>query len=521
MKLRSIGIRLTLAFAAMLALALLLAGYGMHRLATQSDRIEQLARVDNAAVEALVRVTRGIDLRAIAARNLVLVGADGAQAQELARIAEGQKEIDAGIETLTQLMRGHDAAQRAQLEHLRGLEARYRPIAAEVVALATAGDMRHSVEALTTRCMPLLAEVLAHLGAFQTRVIDGARQAALQAQADSERSMRWMAGIALLALAAGAILAWSITRSIVQPLREALAVAQAVAEGDLARRIDVRSDDETGQLLEALRRMSGALACTVGAVREHAGSVALATAEIARGNVDLSNRTEQQAGNLQCTASSMTQMQSSMRGNAEATVHATRLASEAADVAHRGSDAVQQVAATMSAIRTSSGRIADIVGVIDGIAFQTNLLALNAAVEAARAGPQGRGFAVVAGEVRTLAQRSAAAAREVRALIDESVASVASGHACVDNAGRTLVEIVSRVGQVSTLVGEISDANQMQQSGVDDIASAMHHLDAVTQQNAALVEQSAAAAQSLRQRADQLADAVAVFRLPEVAHDAP
>ena len=520
MNLHSIGGRLSLAFAALLCLALLLAGYGMHRLSTQSARIEHLANVDNAMVEAIMRVTRGVDLRAIAARNLVLVGPGDAQAHELARISQGQRDIDAGIDTLATLMRSDTREALAQLQQLRALEARYRTIAEEVVSLATSGDTERSVEVLTLRCMPMLSEVLAHLDAFQARVMGGARQASEQVQVDSQRSMRWMAAIALVAFFSGALLAWGITRSIVCPLRQALAVAQAVAEGDLAYPIDVRHRDETGQLLESLRRMSTALARTVGAVREHAGSVALATDEIARGNDDLSLRTEQQASNLQRTATSMTQMQTGMRDNAKATVHATRLASEAAEVANRGSDAVQQVAATMTTIRASSARIADIVVVIDGIAFQTNLLAVNAGVEAARAGHEGRGFAVVAGEVRTLAQRSAAAAREVRTLIEESVASVANGDACVNNAGRTLTEIVARVGQVSTLVGEIRDTNQLQHGGIDAIADAVQRLDAVTQQNAALVEQSSAAAHSLRQRAAQLADAVAVFRLPEVAHDA-
>ncbi|HYP33626.1 MAG TPA: methyl-accepting chemotaxis protein, partial [Burkholderiaceae bacterium] len=293
----------------------------------------------------------------------------------------------------------------------------------------------------------------------------------------------------------------------------AVDVARTVAAGDLGSRIVVDRRDEIGTLLEALRRMNEGLVAIVGDVRNASESIATGSSQIAHGNADLSQRTEEQASNLEETAASMEQLTATVRHNADTARRASALAEGASAVAAQGGARVGQVVATMDDITDSSRRITDIIGVIDGIAFQTNILALNAAVEAARAGEQGRGFAVVAGEVRTLAQRSATAAREIKVLIGESVGKVENGTRLVADAGRTMGDIVDQVRHVSELIGQISAASDEQSRGIGQIGDAVTQLDQVTQQNAALVEQSAAAAESLRVQADALSRTVAAFRL--------
>jgi methyl-accepting chemotaxis protein-1 (serine sensor receptor) len=286
-----------------------------------------------------------------------------------------------------------------------------------------------------------------------------------------------------------------------------------VAAGDLTQQIVVHSQDETGQLMQALKQMNENLQGIVGQVRASTDTIGTASTEIAHGNLDLSSRTEQQAGALEETASTMEQLTSTVRHNAENAQEAKQLALSASEVAVRGGEVVRQVVDTMSAINQSSSKIVDIISVIDGIAFQTNILALNAAVEAARAGEQGRGFAVVASEVRSLAQRSAAAAKEIKVLIDDSVARVGSGSALVAQAGQTIDEVVRSVQRVSEVVSDISAAGRDQSLGIEEVNRAITQMDESTQQNAALVEQAAAAAQSLQEQAAQLSGAVSVFRL--------
>jgi methyl-accepting chemotaxis protein len=310
----------------------------------------------------------------------------------------------------------------------------------------------------------------------------------------------------------GAVLAWLITRSITRPIASAVAVAETVAGGDLTSRIEVVGNDETAQLLAALRRMNQRLSEIVEQVRGSSDSIATGTAQIATGNADLSQRTEEQASNLQQTAASMEQLTSTVKQNAETARQATQLAAGASDAALEGGHVVQRVVETMYTISGSSRKIADIIGVIDGIAFQTNILALNASVEAARAGEQGRGFAVVAGEVRSLAQRSAQAAREIKSLIHESVGNVETGAALVGDAGKAMSGIVAQVKRVTDLIAEISAASNEQTAGIGQIGDAVTQLDQVTQQNAALVEESAAAAESLRHQASRLTEAVALFK---------
>jgi methyl-accepting chemotaxis protein len=302
--------------------------------------------------------------------------------------------------------------------------------------------------------------------------------------------------------------------SITAPIAYARAVAQRIAKGDLTQSIDARGQDEAAELLGALDVMQDALRRLVGEVTDSSQSIQTASGEIAAGSADLSNRTEQAASSLQETASSMEQLTSSVSQSAESARQANQLATSAADVAHRGGQVVSQVVETMEDIHASSRKIADIIGVIDGIAFQTNILALNAAVEAARAGEQGRGFAVVAGEVRSLAQRSAEAAREIKGLIGTSVGKVENGSRLVQDAGTTMKDIVASVQRVSDIIGEITAATTEQSSGIGQINSAVGHLDQMTQQNAALVEESAAASESLKEQTARLTQVVGTFRLP-------
>ena len=338
------------------------------------------------------------------------------------------------------------------------------------------------------------------------------------------QSRMWLMLLCALAVVAGSLCAWWLTRGIIRPLSQAVRVARAVADNDLTSTVHVHSRDETGQLMQALQDMNTSLAQVVGHVRSGTEGIATASSQIDAGNQDLSSRTEQQASSLEETAASMEELTSTVKQNADNARQANQLAASASQVATQGGQVVAHVVGTMNAINASSRKIADIIGVIDGIAFQTNILALNAAVEAARAGEQGRGFAVVASEVRSLAQRSAAAAKDIKTLIDDSVGKVDEGTQQVAEAGKTMDAIVDSVKRVTDIMAEIAAASQEQSAGIDQVHQAISQMDQVTQQNAALVEEAAAAAGSLKAQAAQLSQAVSVFRItgqPQTRATAP
>jgi len=389
----------------------------------------------------------------------------------------------------------------------------YLALRTQMVERFNRGDAAGARALLASQVLPASQAYLASMQALLDHEHELAAAKSL-AFADGITRGKVVLGTLLVAgLAIGALMAWSITRSITAALREGVEAATTIAGGDLTRTLNTSRGDEVGDLLRAIGRMQDSLRQLVGQLRSSTDSIGTASAEIASGNQDLSGRTEQAASSLQQTASSMEQLTGAVRQSADAASQANQLAACAAEVAARGGSVVSQVVSTMDEINASSRKIADIIGTIDAIAFQTNILALNAAVEAARAGEQGRGFAVVASEVRSLASRSAEAAREIKSLIGASVERVDAGSRLVADAGSTMGEIVSSVQRVSDIIGEITAAASEQSSGIGQVNSAVSQLDQMTQQNAALVEQSAAAAESLRDQASRLAQVVGTFRL--------
>ncbi len=512
MRLRS---KLMLGFAFLAAVVLVVSALALNSLVRANARftgyLEGVGNRENLATDVRGAASR----RAIAARNLVLVTTPADREVEKAAVTRAHEEVQMAIAKLNEAVsKGSDVGERdkALVGEIERVEAQYGPVALAIVGMALDDKRDDAVAKMNAECRPLLAALLKAVNEFI--VYEGEQTAANTRDAESafnvDRTLMLVACIAAIGAAIG--LGWALSNAVTRPLERAVRLAEAVASGDLSSDIVVDRQDETGQLLAALKRMNDGLVDMVGRVRQSADSIATASQEIASGNQDLSSRTEHQASSLQQTSASMQQMTSIVQQTAESSQQASQLASAATEVAGRGGDVVQRVVATMGDISDASRKIADIIGTIDGIAFQTNILALNAAVEAARAGEQGRGFAVVAGEVRALAKRSADAAREIKTLIGASVEKVAAGSELVGEAGTTMSDIVGQVRRMTDLMAEINASATEQSSGIVQVNQAVASIDQGTQQNAALVEQSAAAAESLQQQAAGLLEVIGQFK---------
>jgi methyl-accepting chemotaxis protein len=460
---------------------------------------------------------RADDVRRLSLRELLAVDANQmstTRAQHTAAINAFNSSLDAYSKLVS------SPEEQRILDSMKSSWASYLEVDDKVVKLidAGAGSATEARQLSATEGSKRFTATLELIDSDIKLNHDGSAAEVVKAGAAFSSARIWILLLSAFALAAGAGIAFVITRSITGPLRRSVEVAETVARGDLTAAIHVDGKDELSQLLGALRHMNERLLDTVGRVRSSSESIATGSSQIAAGNTDLSQRTEEQAASLEETAASMEELTSTVKQNAENANQGNALAARASDTAARGGEVVSRVVDTMHGISSSSQQVAQIISVIEGIAFQTNILALNAAVEAARAGEQGRGFAVVAGEVRTLAQRSASAAKEIKDLIDESVNRVNSGTALVDEAGRTMSEIVQSVRQVSDLMGEISAASGEQHRGIEQVNVAISQMDEVTQQNAALVEEASAAAQSMASQASTLREVVSTFKLP-AAHE--
>ena len=506
-----LGTRIALGFASVLMLSAAIMSLSLIEIGNLSSGLNAVGQ--NAAMpHLLAKLERATLERAIAARNLLMLTDPARRQAELDRITDAKKQIDEALASLPGVSAENGDTARQILE-AKNIESRYWPVAESVVALSNAGKRDEAIAKMTSECIPLLAEIKANLGTLESLTAQATDLATTNLRQNAERGRTLVIGLGIAALLMGVGMAWAIQRSVVEPMRRASASLRRVADGDLTESIESAGRDEVSAMQLDLSHMQHRLRDVVGAIRSGVESVTTASAEIATGNHDLSVRTEQTAASLQQAASSMEQLTSTVKQSAYAARQANQLASSAAEVAARGGAVVSQVVSTMDEINASSHKISDIIGVIDGIAFQTNILALNAAVEAARAGEQGRGFAVVASEVRNLAGRSAEAAREIKDLIGASVEKVESGSRLVANAGNTMAEIVSSVQRVSDIIGEITAAAAEQSDGIGQVNASVVQLDQMTQQNAALVEQSTAAAESLKGQATRLAEVMSIFRL--------
>ncbi len=516
----TISTRLGLAFAAVIAMLVLVVAMSLRSLDADHGQFTDFVAGIKARADLARSVREAVDSRAIAARNLVLLDDAAAVAAEHQVVVAAHERVRSSLGELQRRVAetpGLPDEVRSLVAEMAQVESRYAPVALAIVELARSGQREEAIKRMNAECRPLLAALVDATNRYASMTQARSQQMLQDADAEHQNQRRLLLAAGLLALLIAGGAWWRVSRSITRPLAEAVRLADSVAGGDLTVQVQAQGRDEVARLLQALGRMTSNLDAIVRQVRAGSQQIATGIAEVASGNTDLSRRTDEQAGALQQTAASMEQLNATVKLNAEHANQADRLAIDASGVATQAGQVVDEVVTTMKDINASSLRIADIIGVIDGIAFQTNILALNAAVEAARAGEQGRGFAVVAGEVRALAQRSAEAAREIKSLINASVERVAQGQALVDRAGSTMGEVVGAIGRVTTIVGEISNASREQSGGVGQIGVAITQMDRTTQQNAALVEESAAAAEQLSRQTRTLVEAVARFRVSGAA----
>ncbi|MGZ5201402.1 MAG: methyl-accepting chemotaxis protein [Telluria sp.] len=513
-----IGQRLALGFAIVLGLSIVTTVIGVVKLNAVANAAEQMLDQPIKKERLASDWSRNIDI-AVIRTSAIAKSSDVALVQFFADNAKQTTSATAAVVKELEPLLLEDSEKQAFAKAVQ-IRKTYLSSRDEVMKLKAAGNIDEANALLDKTYLPAAAAYLPAAAAYQgvlhefvaqqRHTVD---QLATQIVDLKEQSRRMVVVLATLCVAFGIACSIWLTRSITVPVRAAVDAAERVAAGDLSGQLEVHTQDEVGQLLRALRDMNGKLLKLVGEIRTGSDSIATASAEIAAGNLDLSARTEQQASSLGETAASVEQLTATVAHNADNARQANQLAESASEVANRGGMVVSQVVDTMASINASSKKIVDIIGVIDGIAFQTNILALNAAVEAARAGEQGRGFAVVATEVRSLAQRSAAAAKEIKDLIVDSVAKVDDGSRLVDQAGSTMEEIVGSVRRVTDIIGEITAATEEQTAGLGRINEAVGQMDEVTQQNASLVEEAAAASASMQEQAGQLATVVSQFKL--------
>ncbi|MDP1929031.1 MAG: methyl-accepting chemotaxis protein [Thiobacillus sp.] len=478
---------------------------------TNKNRFEHFLDQDLALAQAATNLyAHGLQMGQ-ALRNIVM---DPANKAAYKNLEASSAEFKANSEKALALAATSPADLKI-LEEVAALREQQAPIQAKIVSLAST-DQVAAIAAISKEETPVWRNIRTRLMDFTEAKQAAVEQTKAEMEAFSQRMLMFALVLVVVALVVASAIVFWLVRHIMKQLggepAYAVDVARAISEGDFSRSVALENGD-TSSLLYAINAMRQNLTGTIGDIRHSTETIAVATREIASGNADLSSRTEQQASSLEETASSMEELTSTVKQNAENARQANQMVVSTADVAVKGGQVVGQVVDTMASIKESSRKIADIIGVIDGIAFQTNILALNAAVEAARAGEQGRGFAVVASEVRNLAQRSAGAAKEIKSLIEDSVGKVDAGGKLVDEAGKTMSEIVNSVKRVTDIMGEIAAASQEQSAGIEQVNQAITQMDDVTQQNAALVEQAAAAAESLEEQANALTEAVSIFKL--------
>jgi methyl-accepting chemotaxis protein len=514
-----VSTRVTLGFGVLALLGILIAAVGALNMRTVAQDLHEVATDRMVKVAQFTELKDNLNAIARYARNTVISTDPAVQQQEKGRIGEMRQANETIVRELEKTIALPKA--RELLNVITQARGGYNQALERAIGLVDQGDRAGGGALLmgdVRARQNVLFKAVDDSRALQKQIAD---ELASDASRLAARSTLLLASLGAAMLVVGLLVGWIIVRDLSRALgaepADLAAAAQRVAAGDLSMELRARPGDQAS-VMAAMAAMQSALAAVVTTVRSGADGVATASSEIAQGNADLSSRTEQQASALEETAASMEELSSTVRQNADSARQANQLAVNASTVAVQGGDVVSQVVETMRAINDRSKKIADIIGVIDGIAFQTNILALNAAVEAARAGEQGRGFAVVASEVRSLAQRSAGAAKDIKLLIDGSVTEVERGAALVDQAGATMTEVVSAIRRVTDLIGEVSAASGEQSQGVAQVGEAVSQMDQVTQQNAALVEESAAASSSLNHQARQLQQAVAVFRLGGAGH---